>query len=354
MNIMVWAYLDNNLGDDLMIKLLINKFPQHEFYLYSNRSIVRNTFIDDSNVIFRKPSDMKLDINTIDMYLSIGGSIFQVDTLKRQLSRISKILLLRKIKKKGNKIATIGCNLGPYNNKIGLLLTKVELKINDLVTVRDKSSFKILESFKTLENYHLADDIVYNMKNKKDVNLSRSGLGISVYRSLRSDENNYSNYMALAYISDKYIERTKKKVFLFAFDSENENDISAAHHIFNLAKNKESIEIIPYLGEHKCFINKMNECERIIAIRFHSAIISELLEIPFLPVIYSNKMESYLEDKKYSGEKIFIEDLDIDKLDIDNIVDVLIDGKRLFNSDKINVTNSSIHFEELSKLMNLN
>ncbi len=29
---MIEAYLDNNLGDDLMIKLLVKKFPEHKFF----------------------------------------------------------------------------------------------------------------------------------------------------------------------------------------------------------------------------------------------------------------------------------------------------------------------------------
>jgi len=55
----------------------------------------------------------------------------------------------------------------------------------------------MLNKFKDIKNYHIADDIVYNL----NLNLEKKqscGLGISVYRNLKPNECNYLNYSALA------------------------------------------------------------------------------------------------------------------------------------------------------------
>ncbi|WP_353963343.1 polysaccharide pyruvyl transferase family protein [Tepidibacillus marianensis] len=90
----------------------------------------------------KKTRYRKSDINSIDVYLSIGGSIFQILTRKHQILRMIKILKLIKLKNKGIKIATLGSNLGPFSSKVGTKLTEWELRQNDLVTVRDKYSKK--------------------------------------------------------------------------------------------------------------------------------------------------------------------------------------------------------------------
>ncbi|WP_339060920.1 polysaccharide pyruvyl transferase family protein [Tepidibacillus marianensis] len=178
------------------------------------------------------------------------------------------------------------------------------------------------------------------------------GLGISVYRSLNPNENNYENYKALAKIADNYITKTNKTVKLFAFDSEHENDIVAAHHIFNLAKMKENIEIIPYIGDEESFLTNFKECERMIAIRFHSAILSDIYKIPFLPIAYSNKMQNLMNDRNFTGELIKLEELTPEIL-IDEIVDKIISGEGLCKNFTTNQGSSNIHFKELEKLLKI-
>lgn len=352
MKIMVLSHLDNNIGDDIMIKLLVNYFAEHQFFLYSDRSIIRRTFTDCKNVIFRNVKDRILDISTIDAFVCIGGSIFSdLNDIKGQARRLLKIAFIIMLKIRKKNVVTIGCNLGPYYNKIGPLLTKWELSLNDLVTVRDADSYNTLDSFKCIKDFYYIDDIVYNLEYDNNQSTKTTGLGISVYRSSKLGEINFANYEALAQITDTYIDLTEKPVRLFAFDIEYENDLVAAHHVLNLSRRKDKIEIIPYLGEHSLLIDKMNECERFICIRFHSAVLSDKLCIPFLPIIYSNKMESFLEDYGYRGKLFYLGDLKIDNLDINEIVRIIIDGSQIFNQFNKSSSNSLLHFEKLSELL---
>lgn len=346
MNIVLRAYLDNNLGDDLMIKLLVEKFPKHHFFMYSNSSTVINTYEKYLNVEIRPTFKMKKDIKNIDVFITIGGSIFQLKSIKQHITRIFKILFLKMLKFRNVKIVTIGANLGPFANKFSYKLVELELRQNSLTTVRDSSSMNIIESFKKIKNYHLTNDIVYYLPNEnKNI---KNGLGISTYRSEKSDENNFQNYKIISKIVDQYIENTGKEVKLFAFDSEKENDLVSAHHIYNLSKNKEKLTIIPYLGNVEEFLIHFSSCEKLVAIRFHSAILADIYNIPFLPIVYSSKMENLLEDNNYDGLSLPLKSLDKD-LDINEVVQNLITGNHLFNNFK--EKEHPIHFEELEKIL---
>ncbi|HZK42167.1 MAG TPA: polysaccharide pyruvyl transferase family protein, partial [Clostridia bacterium] len=215
----------------------------------------------------------------------------------------------------------------------------------------DREALTLLEGSKGIKNYFMADDIVYNLpadllRNPKE----RTGLGISCYRSIRPGEINYQNYQALAALADRYVQETGKKVFLFSFDSEGENDLAAAHHILNLSREKDMIEIIPYLGDDAYFLDRFSRCERLIAIRFHSAILADICQIPFLPVAYSNKMFNLMEDRGFQGLSLKLSELTL-ALDLDMLTQAIIDGGQLFDRFIGDQHTAALHFNQLEALL---
>lgn len=352
MDIMVSAYLDNNIGDDLMLKLLANRFPQHQFLLYTDKSTIANTFTDIANIQIRKSTDWVKDIDRAKAHISVGGSIFQVVSRRQKIWRMKRIYRLSKLKRRKMKLATLGSNFGPYSDRWGPKLTEWELRKNDLVTVRDKEALAYLDTFKRMKKYLLADDIVYNL-DPRLLNLpseERRGLGISAYRSIRKGETNYQNFQALAALADAYIEKTGKRVSLFAFDSEKENDLVACHYIRDMAVHKGQIDIVPYMGNDRVFLKSFSSCECLVAIRFHSAILADIFQIPFLPVIYSNKMENLLKDRAFEGLSIKLSDLTKD-LDMASLAEDLIRGDRLFRDFMGDSHQARLHFDCLEALL---
>lgn len=351
MKIIIDAYLDNNLGDDLMIKLLLKRFPQYQFISYTDSAVIRNTFSAFDNLTIKNSTQKNTDYKNTDLYLTIGGSRFQLASLKQRLWRVYRLRRLRRLKRNGSKIVTLGANFGPYSEKMGVKLTEWEVRKNDLITVRDQEAANFLHNFKRINNYHLADDIVYNLdalyERKKP---ERNGLGISAFRPYRQLQFSYPTYEAMAMLADRYIRETGKQVKLFAFDTEDQNDLSAALHIYNLAEEKSNYEIIPYLGDEQYFLEQYEACERVIAIRFHAAVLADIFEIPFLPVVYSNKMQNFLDDRAYEGASIKLKNLNCD-LEFDVLSELIINGESLFSDFKGVHHNASIHFDELEKLL---
>lgn len=296
MKVSLLAYLDNNLGDDLMIKIIAENYKEIDFYIYTDSSVINNTFKSFDNIIVKSKKYLNSDLSTVDAIVSIGGSIFILNNFKACLFRILKIKFLIKAKLRGIKILTIGCNFGPFN-KIGKLISRLEIFLNDFVIVRDDEYKEIINNKLISNKAVISSDFVFSKKIKKNNVKNKCFLGISAYRSLKRDENNYCNYEALAEIADSYIEKTNCEVKVFAFDSEFENDISAAHHIYEIAKNKSKIQIIPYLGDIDNFLHEFSECSFHICIRFHSAVLSDIYGINFYPIAYSNKMINLIKNR---------------------------------------------------------
>ncbi len=348
MKVAVWAYLDNNLGDDLMIKLLVENFKEDTFYLYSRSKFKRNNFKNYDNVIVKDIKMIGQDIKEINAFITLGGSMFNnLKSLKGKFKQTLKILLLGYLKKRKIKIATIGCNFGKDLNKIELFLLENELKKNNLVTVRDYFSYSLIEKNNWHYNYHLADDIVYLL----DFSIRRkfkNCLGITIYRS-NSKKINNNSYIFLAKIIDNYIEKTNQNVKLFAFNSGKENDIMAADYILKLVKNKKKVIVISYLDSCEEVLNEFATCDCHLAIRFHGIILSNIMGIPCLPIAYSDKTTNFLADNNFK-EFIKIEALNTMKMDVEDIVDRLRSKKNLFVDQKAK-RNAKKHFIGLKKLL---
>jgi len=330
MKIFVFAYLDKNLGDDLMIRMLASELKEHELYIDCANPILTRGFNDLNNVKFinfeKGIKEKFKHLQQFDGYITIGGSIFIIRTNKDALQRLLKrFILLKLLKITGMKIATIGCNLGSFGSKFCKWVACWELSCSDLVTVRDSYSYKILSKTRKKKYLMKFDDIVMNypiIEGKSDkMDIVQNCLGISVYRARANSEINLLNYKKMAELADEYIIRTGGKVLLFAFDTENENDLSAAYNIIEIAKNKTSIEIIAYCNKPEYIIDNMKRCTKFIATRFHSAILAIRLGIEFIPISYSNKMNNMLDDIGYNGLCINLNE--INNFDISKIMNFL-------------------------------
>ena len=318
MKIYLDVYLDNNLGDDLMISILADMFKEHEFFISSSNTLLNVSFKNYKNVNFISSISEKTFLSDLNVYITLGGSVFQIKGFLNKLHRIKKILYLISLKFRKIKIATIGCNIGPLQGLTGILIAVFELKLNNLVTVRDKTSYEFLKKW-GINNSFYGQDIVYNLDTSKLVTkVQRHGLGISAYRSIVQPNINLPAYIKLAEIADEYIKIYGENVYLFAFDTETENDLSAAQNIKLRSKYPDKIFIVPYLGNSDEVIVEINRRRHFIAIRFHSIILCNILSIPMIPISYSLKTENMLKDINFNNSIKTLQK--IDELDSHDLI----------------------------------
>lgn len=353
MNIMIDAYLDNNLGDDLMIRYFASYFHMHNIYIVETREEIRKSFEDIPNIYFcseRNYSDTKVNFQ---LHVTIGGSMFILDEPKKWIRFRHRIKNARALRHKTIPSATIGSNLGPFDKQnIGLRLARWELKNKNLITVRDTKSYELLQNdFKRMKiSLKFFPDIVFSrIREKKSPTY---GLGISVYRSLDPEIDNIQNYTELAMIANNFIRETGKKVALFAFDSENENDLVAAHKVQELITERDKVDIIPYLGQPEHFIEKFLKCEKIIGIRFHSSVLALVSGIPLYAIAYSNKTQNLMSDLGLSKYCSSLSNLGKDASSIENQIKMN-DLAILNDKDRHDLSRRSLgHFLEIERLIN--
>lgn len=322
MDILLDAYLDRNLGDDLMIRHLAGNFPAHTFYLKSPDKTMLMPFSDMLNI-------KQYEGGYYDLLIAVGGSMFEIGSTKVIFNRYNTTVReYARIKKQNKRILTIGCNIGRINRRLAYMTIRSQLSKSDLITVRDSYSAKILHGMNI--NAKCFPDMLFGFNAEKKQ--QKSGLAISVYRDIRNPGNNFAAYKKYAEISDLFINNTGEKVSILAFDCENENDLSAAHTVYSLMEKKQNAEIIAYTGDYKPLLNAVSSSSSMISTRFHSLVFASLFGVPALPCIYNVKTEHFLEDMEFKGSKLNFSELE--NADSEEIVSSLISQKGLFAPSK--------------------
>lgn len=325
--ILVNGYFNRNLGDDLFLKILFERYPHVDFYFYTDKvnHIIFKKYSNAKPLDFKRLEDKifnKLGLLTklysirYDCLLFIGGSIFMNNRGWEQTYKFRK-KLIESFKKFNKPIYILGSNFGPYDTGFKEKYLELFRNIDD-ICFREKYSFNI---FKELDNVRFAPDIVFNLNVKKQEKIKNS-VGISMI-SLDIEErgslNKYTEdfYFTMSQIIKKLLYQNKI-VSLFSF-CENQGDLIAINKVLKyLSDNEqEGINIYNYQTDMDLFLEVFQKHEEIIGCRFHSLILSILFNQKVYPLIYSDKTLTFLND--ISTHYFYNHLSDINKLDLDTI-----------------------------------
>ena len=338
--VLINAYTEKNLGDDMFIKHLCHRYPNICFYVLCKeqyetalQKISKLSVVTETDCI----KQIKFNFQII-----IGGSIFMQPVNK---SIWKKYKIDKETKIRGIPTYIIGANFGPFSSKIFYLLYKIWFKTIDGIVFRDEYSYNLFK----FDNMCWAPDILLdytlpNVKTQKNVAIScikqnkRSGL-------MHYDENIY--FTKLAKFIEKYVE-IGYTITLAAFSSKQEDNI-AAKEIYNLlSKNaKSKTEIIIYEGDIEAFLEKFLVASYIIGTRFHSVILGWNYGIPTFPICYNEKLYHAIVSYKFIGNYININE--IDTIDF-NYVDFNRISKGIINKNYLKIK-SRKHFESIDKVL---
>ena len=352
----VYAYTRQNLGDDLFLKILCERYKNTKFILYAPE-VYKEIFKNDNNIEIYSSEDKlnriinfiarKFGVNNyIDRRLSnkadagvyIGGSLFiQGDDWKEYTENY-----IRPMKVKDKPFYLLGVNFGPFENKEYYLLHKEIFREYTDICFRERYSY---EMFKDLNNTRIADDIVFSLKgikSKKGNSVVMSVIKPSYRRALKGED--FSYYKKIKEMCIEFINQGLE-VTLMSF-CKNENDEDAINEILSLIPDKYKSKMNSYYYRYD--INEalqiLANSKAVVASRFHAMILGLVFEKPILPLIYSKKMINVLEDIKFKGQYYNIKN--IDKVNIDYS---WIENSNEFIKKQIN--NSEKHFEKLDEFL---
>lgn len=319
--IFIMAYLRNNLGDDLFVTELINRYPNTKFYVDVIDSKYAKVFKNNKNVeikIEKEENFEKIDIEKYDGFVYIGGSIFMEGGKVYNLDKPC-VEFIKLCKKNRKPFFYISSNYGPYKTKEYFELSKKAFEECSDICFRDEYSYNL---FKDIKNVRHAPDLLFSYK--MDVNeKEENSIGISVIDlSIREDlKNKETDYIEFLVNNIKNFINIGKKVYLFSFCKE-ENDEKAIEKVINKIEDKklkEKIQIVKYNDNIEKFLNVYKKMEYMICQRFHSLILSCVCNQKIFVISYSKKIDNVIEEfdlcKNYKNHK------DINSQDIINLQD---------------------------------
>lgn len=354
---MVYAYTNFNLGDDLFIKVLTERYPNTKFILwapkeykehfrYSNLKVLSSDSLISRglNLILRKlnlnTSVSRIMAKQCHAAVYIGGSLFmQEENWERNFLR------KRDMRIENKPFFLIGANFGPFKDEKFYLKYKELFKTYTDICFRDRYSYNL---FSDLRNVRLADDIIFQYgdthirSEQKHVILSvikpsyrkyLSGFDLPYYNKMKE--------VSMHFIDKGY------KVTLMSF-CENEGDGEAIDEIMNIVPKvyHDKLKRHSYRLDIEETLNLIAQSSFIVGARFHSMILGWAYNKPVFPIVYSEKMTNVMRDVGFQG--LYTDFAHIGELRVEEVV-------RSMETNYIDVSKqvegAAKHFEKLDEYL---
>lgn len=356
--VLVSAYAIENLGDDLFIKILCDRYKNTDFFLIASKKY-RNIFKDYNNLyvinceniiyriinkflklIHKEKYILNYLISKSNALLYLGGSLFIENT--NWQSRLDF-----KISKK-KPIFLLGANFGPYNDNNFYLSFKNLFSNYYDVCFRDKYSYDL---FKDLKQVRLASDIIFTLKTNEGCDIKeKNGVFISVMnlenrKKLKNYTEDYEN--KILEVASQLAQRSIP-VSLVSFCKKEEDDVAIERIYRRMEKQYlKYIEILSYDGNLDYIIDRLSKSRLIIATRFHAMILGWVVKSNVIPLIYSNKTSNLINDVNFTGNKYKIEEIN------DMTIEIILENyeeKVPFNIEN-QIILATQHFEKLDEFL---
>lgn len=316
--VFVMAYLRNNLGDDLFVTELINRYPDANFYIDVLDYKYAQVFKDKKNVeikIEKEENFSKIEIDNYDGFVYIGGSIFmeggKVYNLDEECLEFIKLC-----RKKQKPFFYISSNYGPYKTKKYFELSKKTFEECSDICFRDEYSYNLFKDIKTVR---YAPDLLFSYK-IDNIEKEKNSIGISVIDlSIRDDlKNKEADYIKFLVNNINNFLNEGKRIYLFSFCKEEKDEI-AIKKVQEEIREKDRIEIVKYNNDIERFLNIYKKMEYMICQRFHSLILSCICNQKFFVISYSQKIDNIIDELKLCSN--YMKHKDLKANDIINIKD---------------------------------
>ena len=327
---LIRAYTAFNLGDDLFLKILFERYPNCKFVLFTQNTNYLKFIQAYPNVriacfnmfeytilgVLRKLSFQNLYIylykhflsrkcKKYDGYVSIGGSIFIQNKSELTLMDFIYRVIVRDIFINKPKFI-IGANFGPIKTTGYTLFYKQLFSHFTDICFREKYSYSL---FKDLINVRCASDVIFQLTlptTKKEKN----SLGFSIIDiDRRTELSAYSSkyYKLIAALVSLSIRRGQIP-YMVSF-CEHEGDERAINKIISLLDINERTRIkkLMYKGNVDDFLPKYSSLESVFTTRFHAMILGFMGKQNIYPLIYSDKMMNVINDLNYNGKYLRID-----------------------------------------------
>ena len=310
--VFLYAYDRQNLGDDLFVHTITKRYPDVQFYMWSdkkNRRVyagVPNLKVIDKDSKFvhllhkLRPSLIaryrSWIENRCDAVVYIGGSIFM------EYPNWEQICSWWEYEAKNRHFYVLGANFGPYHTEA--YRKKMEEIFRDCqdVCFRDKYSAELFPGV-----VRQAPDILFGCP-MPEVPVKEDQIFVSVINCAGRDESHNLNAHDDRYVANmaallRQLLAEGKKIVLSSFCKE-EGDEEGISKILSAmgCENDPRVRVLCYDGTNAdALTTAIAESGGVIGTRFHATILAIAAGRPVLPIVYSDKTKHVIEDLGFTG-----------------------------------------------------
>lgn len=317
------GYLRSNLGDDLLFFIMTQRYPEVNFFTYSDLPYAWLKKKSPNLVVENPKSHINKSVSQIEhlfnifknsigkgIFINLGGSIFIYSPSRNPV--INAIKLIGYSIYRGlltflyHDVYVVGANFGPFanNNYFFKVNKKFFTKCRD-VCFRDKKSFEL---FKDVSSVRLSTDIVFSYNIKKEVNKKKQ-VFVSLIDPSNKSHFSFNDKEIRAYYNELFkalgdLYKKGYEIVLSAFCTYQGDDkaVLLLHDILN--ENGVHSKVLIYSDNLEEIIDSINESEYVIGTRFHASVLGIMLGCKTIPIIYSNKTTNMLSDIGFPQEQV--------------------------------------------------
>lgn len=314
MKILVYAYLRQNFGDDLLAFIMCKRYPEHEFYFMcdasyqsrgdrpANFKICSNAdpeggfqlFVDRAATrmgLCRPSLKRAIRDNNYDFYLILGGSMFIESSWHHALNSYHEhAYAIKQVKGSG----VVDSNFGPYRNVFYRRLFEHLFRRLGFVSFRESHSYEL---FHKLENVSWGSDLVFSLERTKSPKKSFDRHVIVVPVDVESRNNIAQHADAYYELIAQYLNNLSEKTRVsFVSFCDYEGDSAACDAIIKRLDNDIlDVSYYPYTSVDEV-LWLFETGSSVIASRFHAIFLAAAFGIPVLPLSYSKKIDHCFDD----------------------------------------------------------
>lgn len=320
MDIYLKAYINKNLGDDLFVNILLDRYKDMNFFIQSRADYLRK-----NNLYFYKKNIFEKILGKILYYISfnkinydyiisqrfdtsviIGGSMF-IEGKDKYFSTLKKPLFI------------LGSNFGSYKtNKFKNRYNKYFSNAED-VCFREEHSYEL---FKNLPNVRCASDIVFTLDTSNIKITNNKKVVISVIDCDKKIDSKYTEEYERKIIDLIKLFYTKGYEIILMSYCKCEGDEHAIEHVISKLDDKKIKKYINkyfYDGNIEEALNVMGDCQVVVGTRFHANILGLVMNKTTIPIAYSDKTLNVLKEMNFKGKIFDIRDMN--NFNVDSLTD---------------------------------
>lgn len=326
--IFVNCYLAHNLGDDLFLYTLLNRYPKVLFSLIADQSygFLSNCFRNiDLNIVETFPLKNGISawwkqqslwknkrdelIHDANAMVTIGGSLYMENANSDFRSLLRKERRYLRDKRTASHVAecnsyVIGANFGPYHTSRFLhFYRRLFLNYYQDVCFRDKYSADL---FSAVPPVRYAPDVLFNthlpqLDKKNKVFISVVDLANSnKFESLSSKAEDYDRLIA-AYV--RHYTELDYEIVLCSFCQFEGDENGVKKIVQSVSSEGIKVRVLFYRNNMGEILSELASSSIVIGTRFHAVVLGLLAGANVLPIMYSHKTKHVLEDIGFDIQK---------------------------------------------------